>query len=163
MRQLFTIDLNNYDPSLPRVYRPSVRAIIRRGDLLAMALVQKYGYYKFPGGGIEPGETHEQALAREVREETGLIVDPASIRPFGSVRRVLCSVDGAHIFDQENFYYCCDTVGLGASDPDDAEREEGFTLRFVRASDAIAANRKPDLPYIHASMAEREARVLELL
>ncbi len=44
MRQLFTIDLNHYDPSLPRVYRPSVRAIIRRGDLLAMAPVQKRAF-----------------------------------------------------------------------------------------------------------------------
>ena len=44
MRQLFTIDLNNYDPSLPRVYRPSVRAIIQRGDLLAMAPVQKRAF-----------------------------------------------------------------------------------------------------------------------
>ena len=163
MRTLFTIDQQNYDPALPRVYRPSVRAIILRGDRIAMAFVAKYGYYKFPGGGIEAGESHTDALIREVREETGLLVDPDSIRPFGMVRRVLLSSDGHHIFDQENYYYLCEARDGGASDPDEAEREEGFALSCVAIPDAIRANRQPGLPYIHASMAEREVRVLELL
>ena len=163
MRALFTIDQKNYDPALPRVYRPSVRAIILCGDRIAMAFVAKYGYYKFPGGGIEAGESHADALIREVREETGLLVDADSIRPFGMVRRVLLSTDGIHIFDQENFYYLCEAREGGVSDPDETEREEGFGLSYVTIPDAIRANRKPGLPYIHASMAEREARVLELL
>ncbi|MCE5324227.1 NUDIX domain-containing protein [bacterium] len=35
-------------------------------------------YYSFPGGGIEPGESPEQACIREVLEETGLDVEIVS-------------------------------------------------------------------------------------
>jgi 8-oxo-dGTP diphosphatase len=34
------------------------------------------GYWCFPGGGIEPGETAEEAVIREIREEVGLEVRP---------------------------------------------------------------------------------------
>ena len=49
-----------------------VAAIIRRGDRI-FATQRGYGDFKdwweFPGGKMEAGETPEQALAREIREE----------------------------------------------------------------------------------------------
>lgn len=49
-----------------------VAAIIRRGDEI-FATQRGYGTYKdwweFPGGKIESGETPEEALVREIREE----------------------------------------------------------------------------------------------
>lgn len=49
-----------------------VAAIIRKGDKI-FATQRGYGDFKdwweFPGGKIEPGETPEQALVREIREE----------------------------------------------------------------------------------------------
>jgi len=49
-----------------------VAAIIRKGDII-FATQRGYGDFKdwweFPGGKMEPGETPEEALVREIREE----------------------------------------------------------------------------------------------
>lgn len=50
-----------------------VAAIIEREDGYIFATQRGYGTYKdwweFPGGKIDPGETPEQALVREIKEE----------------------------------------------------------------------------------------------
>jgi len=55
----------------------------RNGDVL---LVRKSGTEIFmqPGGKIEPGETPEAALVRELQEEIGLVVEQDALQPIGA-------------------------------------------------------------------------------
>ena len=63
------------DPTRAIGIRPAVSAIIfdRRGRLLLQQRSDG-GQWGLPGGSVEIGESVREAVAREVREETGLTV-----------------------------------------------------------------------------------------
>ena len=144
MKQLFAIDLKDYEEGDRVSRRPSARGIIMKKDKIALVYSRKEHYYKFPGGGIKDNEEKEQALIREVREEVGLQVIPGSITPFGSVlRRQKSNYAPDTIFEQENFYYFCETEDrVTQQQLDDYEQEAEFVLRFVSLDEAIETNRK---------------------
>ena len=61
------------------IIRNSAKALLlHQGKLLLNSHLDSSGavYYDLPGGGQNPFETMEEALVREVREETGLTVRP---------------------------------------------------------------------------------------
>ena len=165
MKLLFEMDLKDYDGCTSTWERHSARSIIIRDGKVAMVHSVKYDFYKFPGGGIEQGEEPVQAMIRETREESGLVVIPETIREYGYVHRIQRSDDNPDVcFIQDNFYYLCDAEqNLSAQDLDAYEMEEGYRLVWADPKLAIQKNRAvADSPY-HPIMFEREARVLELL
>lgn len=167
MRELAVYDYKNYKENGTVGKRPSARGIIICEGKIAMVHSLKYDYYKFPGGGIDSGESNLDALMREVEEETGLIVIPESIQEYGLVLR---KEKGKFedIFIQENFFYFCDVEKETASQKlDDYEADEEFVLEWVKPELAIEANlhhdHKDKVSNIAIHMMEREANVLSLL
>ena len=166
MKQLFEIDLHDYNEGAAVFRRPSARGIIISGSIIALVYSKKENYYKFPGGGIKDNEDKAAALTREVREETGLVVIPDSIREFGSVmRRQQSDHSPDTVFEQENFYYFCSTESaVKQQQLDDYEKEAEFTLRFVDIRDAIETNKAYHSDDIFDDiMIRRETRVLEMV
>jgi len=165
MRLLFEMDKRDYDKCTHSFVRNSARSIIIKGKKVAMIHSVKYDYYKFPGGGIENGENPVDAVIRETREESGLVVLPDAIKEYGYVHRIQRSdKDETECFIQDNYYYLCKTADETVSQElDDYEAEEAYTLEYVEPDVAIRKNRHVVQSPYDQTMFEREARVLELL
>ncbi|MDF9839214.1 MULTISPECIES: NUDIX domain-containing protein [unclassified Paenibacillus] len=62
--------------------------LVQSGQVL---LLRRYntghmdGYYGFPGGKLDGGETLQMAAIREAREETGVRIDPAHLHMLGTM------------------------------------------------------------------------------
>jgi NAD+ diphosphatase len=63
---------------------PAIIVAVRKGEQLLLARASRFpeGLYSVIAGFVEPGESLEECLQREVREETGIEVN--DIRYFGS-------------------------------------------------------------------------------
>ena len=64
-----------------RPYLAVSAAILRDGKVLIVRRARKpaLGVYTLPGGVVEAGETLEQAIVREVKEETALDIAPVTL------------------------------------------------------------------------------------
>ena len=66
---------------VPERFRPSAKAVVVHEGKVLLTRNRTPGdtrpdWHIFPGGGQEPGETLDDALVREVREETGIEIRP---------------------------------------------------------------------------------------
>jgi 8-oxo-dGTP pyrophosphatase MutT (NUDIX family) len=89
--------------------RAGARVVVLDGDERVLLLrgrdpVQPRGHswWFTPGGGLNPGETAEEAARRELREETGL--SPADLTPLPWWRRVEFDFAGQRYQQEERYF-----------------------------------------------------------
>ncbi len=152
-------DEKNYSEDMPLIERYATRGIIQKDGKFAMQLSGD-GEYKLPGGGVEEGESFVDALCREVAEETGLVIDRASVKYCGEVieiRRDIYEEDKKYI--KHSLVYFCEAgeerVEMSMTK---SELERGFHPVWESLDTILAENRKNLRDW-----RLRDTKVLELL
>jgi ADP-ribose pyrophosphatase YjhB (NUDIX family) len=116
-------------------------AIFRDGKVLIVRRARKpaLGVYTLPGGGVETGETLIEAVTREVREETSLVIEPIGLAGYREaiVRDAQSSVE-------RHFVILCFAARWLAGEPalndelDDARWLDPAEITGLRTTEGLA-------------------------
>lgn len=85
------------------------------------------GLWSLPGGVVEVGETLDEAVRREVLEETGLRIDP--LRVFEIFERIMRDDEGRPEYHYVLIDYVCAVAGGELAPADDVSRAEWVSQR----------------------------------
>ena len=108
--------------------------VAKRAHMQGRAFVDDY-YWGFAGGKLEGDETIEQAMSREIKEETGLVINvqssPILTCRYGDMdKNWRCHVTGFHLTHPY-------TTELSHTDPD-GEISHAEWFRYTKALELIA-------------------------
>ena len=116
------------------IFRPAAYAVvIDKGNVLLLE-TKHTGKYWFPGGAVELGETLEESMKRELKEETGIEIE---VEKFLKVNEIFFYYDPLdEAYHNFSFFYLCKpkTTTLMADDLVDPE-EESIKPRWISLKD----------------------------
>jgi 8-oxo-dGTP pyrophosphatase MutT (NUDIX family) len=145
-------------------HRPNARALIQREDglfffnhILCLDRFGQRDYLETPGGGLNEGETPEEAVLREVEEECGL--KGQMVLPIGLIE------DDYHLIQRHNLnhYFYLRVIGKGEKHWTEEEKRLIHQQVWLSLDEALAwYHRLPDVG-IAQLIKQRELPVLQWL
>lgn len=120
-------------------FRPSVYGVIVNDDKVLLS--SQWDGWDFPGGGMHVDETIDEALEREVREETGLFVKRDKL--LYVTDHFFTHPDAERHFHTVLIYFTCNDIRGRISTADLAEGERAY----VRAAQWIPLEQVPRLKF----------------
>jgi len=133
--------------------RQRVGAIIFSGNsiILLKRVVKDRIYWVFPGGEIDPGETKEEAMVRECKEELG--VDVKIVKPFAEISHK------PYGKSQKEYFFICEIIA-GEPGTGDGPEFSGDPKYWYRGSYEVVKVPKEKIIEINLLPEEIKSRVL---
>lgn len=127
--------------------KSSARAIVLKDDNILLMKRFKMGqeYYTLPGGGVEKGESPEQAAVREIAEESTVVcVNP----------RLVFVEDAGNVYGTQNVFVCDYQEGEPFLPPDSEEAFWSTPGKNTYEPLWFPTSKLPDIPFVSPLLKE---------